>query len=156
MAVSMGSKVAAEFLGTFLLVFTVGCNVLSGQPVWGGVSIASVLMVSIYALGGISGANFNPAVSLSLGITKAMQGDGGQGLDWKDVGIYMAVQVFAGIAAACCYFAVFGAAFALGPTPVFSFLQAGLCELFYTFMLCFVVLNVAATKTTKGNQYYGP
>ena len=76
------AKVAAEFLGTFLLVFTVGCNVLSGNAVWGGVSIASVLMVAIYSLGGISGANFNPAVSLALGISKAMNGDG---LEWKDI-----------------------------------------------------------------------
>ncbi|CAE8638943.1 unnamed protein product [Polarella glacialis] len=52
---SMLAKCLAEFLGTFLLVFTVGCNVLTGQSIWGGVSIASVLMVAIYALGGVSG-----------------------------------------------------------------------------------------------------
>ena len=43
-----------------------GCNVLGGNPVFGALSIASVLMVSIYALGSVSGANFNPAVSLAL------------------------------------------------------------------------------------------
>eukprot|EP00409_Alexandrium_fundyense_P005260 CAMPEP_0185900872 /NCGR_PEP_ID=MMETSP0196C-20130402/320_1 /TAXON_ID=2932 /ORGANISM="Alexandrium fundyense, Strain CCMP1719" /LENGTH=91 /DNA_ID=CAMNT_0028619421 /DNA_START=120 /DNA_END=392 /DNA_ORIENTATION=+ len=70
----------AEFVGTFLLILTVGCNVLSSNPNWGGVSIASVLMVMIYALGGASGANFNPAVSLALGLTGKME-DG-----WKQVG----------------------------------------------------------------------
>lgn len=60
------SKYVAEFVGTYLLVFTVGCNVLKGDGVWAATSIACVLMVSIYALGGVSGANFNPAVSLTL------------------------------------------------------------------------------------------
>merc|ERR1719181_1045884 len=91
----MASPVAtyvAEFVGTFLLVFTVGCNVLTGSPVWAATSIGCVLMVAIYALGGVSGANFNPAVSLALGISNK--------LEWKEVGIYMAVQVVAGICAA--------------------------------------------------------
>merc|ERR1719195_1230267 len=105
---TMASKCAAEAIGTFLLVFTVGCNVLSGNAVWGGVSIASILMVSIYALGGISGANFNPAVSLALGITKAMQGGG---LEWKDVALYMIVQVTAALCAGLCYSSLFFANF---------------------------------------------
>ena len=79
---SMIAKCAAEFVGTFLLIFTVGCNVLGGSGTWAGVSIASVLMVAIYSLGGISGGNFNPAVSVTLGISKAM---GGPGMDWKIV-----------------------------------------------------------------------
>ena len=48
----------------------VGCNVLGGSATWAGVSIAFVLMVAIYALGGISGANFNPAVSVQLGLKR--------------------------------------------------------------------------------------
>eukprot|EP00933_Yihiella_yeosuensis_P064564 TRINITY_DN679_c0_g2_i1.p1 TRINITY_DN679_c0_g2~~TRINITY_DN679_c0_g2_i1.p1 ORF type:complete len:454 (+),score=137.18 TRINITY_DN679_c0_g2_i1:96-1457(+) len=151
---SMGSKCMAEFVGTFLLVFTVGCNVLGGQAVWGGVSIACVLMVAIYALGGISGANFNPAVSTTLGISKAL---GGPGLEWKIVGIYSGVQLAAGITAALCYFLLFGKAFNLAPAKGFGAMEAGLCEVLYTFMLCFVVMNVAAaTKNVQEkNQYYG-
>merc|ERR1719159_1618216 len=98
----------AEFLGTYLLVFTVGCNVLTGSPVWAATSIACVLMVMIYALGGVSGANFNPAVSFALGISKK--------LDWKDVGIYSAVQLVAGIAAGLCYSLVLSSNFTLAPT----------------------------------------
>jgi len=41
------AKYVAEFVGTYLLVFTVGCNVLSGSPVWAATSIACILMVSI-------------------------------------------------------------------------------------------------------------
>merc|ERR1719453_3028750 len=116
------------------------------MAVWGGVSIACVLMVSIFAFGATSGANFNPAVSVALGINGNMQ--------WKDVGIYSAVQIVAGIVAGFAYFALFGKTFNLAPTKGFSITAAALCEILYTFMLCFVVLNVAAVK--KGcQQYFG-
>lgn len=148
------SKCVGEFLGTFLLIFTIGCNVLGGSGLWGGVSIASVLMVAIYCLGGISGANFNPAVSLALGVSKAMEGPG---LLWKEVGIYMGVQIIAGISAAISYSILFHDSFALGPAEGFSWWQAGLCEFLYTFMLCFVVLNVAVANKSENspNEFYG-
>ena len=151
---SLTAKCTAEFVGTFLLIFTVGCNVLGGSPTWAGISIAFVLMVCIYALGGISGANFNPAVSVTLGISKAL---GGPGFDWKQVGIYSAVQCAGGISAALCYFLLFGQSFNLAPAKGFSWYHAGLCELLYTFMLTFVVMNVAAAQknATEKNQYYG-
>jgi len=144
------SSCVAEFVGTFLLVLTVGCNVLSENPNWGGVSIASVLMVSIYALGSASGANFNPAVSLALGLAGKMN-DG-----WKQVGVYSVVQIVAGILGAVCYTALFGEAFNIGPTRGHTWWQAMICETMYSFMLCFVVLNTAASKKLGGkNQFYG-
>merc|ERR1719453_588907 len=116
------------------------------MAVWGGVSIACVLMVSIFAFGATSGANFNPAVSVALGLNGNMK--------WKEVGIYSAVQIVAGIVAGFTYFALFGKTFSLAPTKGFSVGAAALCEILYTFMLCFVVLNVAAVK--KGlQQYFG-
>jgi len=144
----MVEKYVAEFVGTFMLVFSVGCNVLTGQAVWGVTSIACTLMVSIYALGGVSGANFNPAVSLALGIAKK--------LEWKDVGIYIVVQLAAGVAAGFAYAAFFKNVFDLQPSPGYGFFQTLLAEFLYTFMLCFVVLNVAASKAHAGkNQFYG-
>jgi len=142
------ARCVSEFVGTYLLVFTVGCNVISGSPVWAGTSIGCVLMVAIYALGGVSGANFNPAVSVALGLSDK--------LPWKDVGIYCAVQIVAGIVAALSYGALFMKVFNLAPSPGFGWWEAGLAEFFYTFMLCFVVLNVAASKKHAGkNQFYG-
>jgi len=148
----MSQRCIAEFVGTFLLVFTVGCNVLGKTPVWAGVSIACVLMVSIYACGKISGGNFNPAVSVALGLSKAM---GGPGMPWREVGIYCAVQILAGIVASFSYAILFWNAFNLAPSKGFGGLAAGLCEFLYTFMLCFVVLNVAASKDADGKQFYG-
>jgi len=158
----LSTRCIAEFVGTFLLVFTVGCNVLGKTPVWAGVSIACVLMVSIYACGQISGANFNPAVSVALGLSKAM---GGPGMPWREVGIYCAVQILAGIVASFSYAILFWNAFNLGPSKGFGGAAAGLCETLYTFMLVFVVLNVAAARKYSdpddrwggegGNQWYG-
>merc|ERR1719451_50533 len=112
MAASTLSQLTAEFVGTFLLIYTVGCNVLGNSGVFAGVSIACVLMVCIYSFGGISGANFNPAVSFCLGISKAM---GGEGLDWATVAIYSVTQIFAGLAAGGSYLLLFGKPFNLAP-----------------------------------------
>merc|ERR1719161_1241955 len=109
-----------------------------------------VLMVSIYALGGVSGANFNPAVSVSLGISKKME--------WPEVGIYCAVQIAAGICAGLSFAAMLWKVVNVAPQPGFGWWEAMLAEVLYTFMLCFVVLNVAASKKNgcdTGNQYYG-
>merc|ERR1719454_1902698 len=102
---TMTSKIVAEFTGTFLLIFTIGCNVLGGAGAWAGISIACVLMVAIYSFGGISGANFNPAVSTTLGITKTL---GGPGMPFAQGAMYMGVQLAAGCAAGFCYLATFG------------------------------------------------
>merc|ERR1719181_2023141 len=102
----------------------------------------------IYALGKSSGANFNPAVSFALGLAGKME--------WVEVAIYAAVQIVAGICAGLCYLAMFRDSFNLEPTAGHSWWQAGLAETLYTFMLCFVVLNVAASNVHGGkNQFYG-
>jgi len=145
---SATARYVSEFVGTFMLVFTIGCNVLSGQPVWGGVSIACVLMVMIYALAKSSGANFNPAVSVALGING--------NLEWPEVAIYAVTQIVAGIVAGVCYLGMFGHSFNLAPAKGHNMIQAGVAEMLYTFMLCFVVWNLAASKYHGGvNQFYG-
>eukprot|EP00971_Amphidinium_carterae_P049954 984702-Amphidinium_carterae.1 len=78
-------------------------------------------MVMIYSLGKSSGGNFNPAVSVALGIAKKME--------WKEVGIYCAVQITAGICGAICYVVMFGKSFNLAPTAGHTWWQAGLAEL---------------------------
>jgi aquaporin Z len=144
---SNAAKYLSEFVGTFLLVLTIGCNVLGGNAVWAGVSIASVLMVSVYALGGISGANFNPAVSLAL----LMLGK----LDGKTFGIYFLMQSLGGLSAALIYEFLFWNSFNLEPAKYANYIDVGACEVLYTFMLVFVVLNVAASEGQQGNKFYG-
>lgn len=138
----------AEFVGTFVLVFSVGCNVITKQATWGVTSIACTLMVSIYALGPVSGGNFNPAVSMALGLARK--------ISWADAGLYMCCQFAGGIIAGFSYAILLGEVFNLAPTAGYGFFQTMVAELIYTFMLCFVVLNVAASKMHCGkNEYYG-
>ena len=60
-----GVKYAAEAIGTFFLVFTVGAAVGSGSQ-FAPLAIGAVLMVMVYAGGHISGGHYNPAVTLSV------------------------------------------------------------------------------------------
>lgn len=143
--------VICEFVGTFVLVFTVGCCVLAGNGAWNATSIASVLMAMIYSLGPVSGGNLNPAVSLALGLT----GD----LQWPVVFKYWAAQLLGGLLAGGTYCAVFAPrAAVLTPVEPYGVFWALLAEVLYTFMLCFVVLNCAASKrnnpASDGNQFY--
>merc|ERR1719353_1313071 len=85
---------------------------------------------------------------MALGLTNKME--------WLEVAIYAGVQIVGGICAGLCYLAMFGHSFNLAPTKGHTWWQAGLAEVLYTFMLCFVVLTVAASKKHAGqNQFYG-
>uniref|UniRef100_A0A7S2IJF3 Aquaporin n=1 Tax=Zooxanthella nutricula TaxID=1333877 RepID=A0A7S2IJF3_9DINO len=149
---SLPAKLVGEFIGTYLLTLTFGCVALSENTAWAGVSVASVLMVSMYALGGISGGNFNPAVSIALGVCKACKGPG---IDLKTMGLYIGVQIVAGILAAFSYGALFAATFRLEPQGGASMLQACFVEVLYTFVLCFVLLSVMVAKKNTPNTFYG-
>lgn len=138
------SSLLAEFIGTFFLVLTVGCNVLNGNGTWGAVSIACCLMVNIYAFAAASGANFNPAVSVALGLAKKME--------WHTVGAYCGVQIAGASLAGVFFFVLFEGGMDLKPKEG-MLLGAIMCEVIYTFMLCFVVLNVACAQ--KANEYFG-
>jgi len=139
----------SEFIGTFVLVFTVGCNVLGGVSIWAVTSIAMSLMVGVYALGGVSGAHFNPAVTLAIAVSGKMNGGVQRAL------IYMLIQVVAGVLAGVLYLGIFKANFNLEPGAGYKTWQAGFAEVIYTFMLCFVVLNTACATKNAGNQYFG-
>merc|ERR1719387_1348919 len=141
-------KAISEFVGTYFLVLTVFLNVTGASPA-GGLSIAASLMCMIYALGGVSGANFNPAVTLALLIT------GKGGMTASDAPVYMGSQLAGGFAAGATSIAITGTKLALVP-PNFGFTSALIGETFYTFVLCFVVLNVACTTMPEKLMGGGP
>jgi glycerol uptake facilitator-like aquaporin len=102
---SLGRRVTAEGVGTALLLATVvGSGIMAERLAGGNVALALLantiatgagLVALILTFGGISGAHFNPAVT----VADASQG----GLAWRDVGPYIAAQLagaFAGVALA--------------------------------------------------------
>jgi len=137
----------SEFLGTFILVATVGANVLTGSSTWAVLSIASSLMVAIFALASVSGANFNPAVSLALCLNGSMPA--------STMAMYMVSQLAGGITAALCATAAFGEFSNFGPAGKYTWVEAGIAETLYTFMLCFVVLRAAVADCNPStNEYF--
>jgi aquaporin Z len=141
-------KYVTEFIGTFGLVFTVGCAVLSGSPV-APLAIGAALMVFVYAGGHISGAHYNPAVTLGV----FLRGK----LPRTDVGPYWISQfVGAFLAAWLVKFTMHpGAIPTLSTSGAHEVFSAMFAEFFFTFALVYVVLNVATSKDQPGNQFFG-
>src|SRR5829696_1671203 len=136
-----------EFLGTFFLVLTIGLSVLSGSP-FAPLAIGSSLMVMVYMGGHVSGAHYNPAVTLAVYLRGKMASTG------ETVG-YMVSQVLGALAAALIVYLITGKTFASAPGPDVSPAAAVLVEFLYTFALALVVLNSAASAKTHGNSFYG-
>jgi aquaporin Z len=140
-------KYLVEFIGTFFLVFTVGSTVIEpGAGILAPIAIGASLMVMVFAGGHVSGGHFNPAVTLAVWIRGKC--------DTKDVIPYWLAQIAAAFAAAWIVdnMKMQGSAHALvlaGWKPAF------VAEFLFTFALCWVVLNVATSKGTTGNSFYG-
>merc|ERR1719160_2259225 len=143
----LNSRLLSEFLGTYMLVLTVGLNVLSGSKA-AAFSIAAALMSMIFALGTCSGAHFNPAVTVAIiasGRDKCSVGDGVQ---------YILVQIVAGVFAAFTYASIMnGETFQLKP-DLYKWHQVVIAEFVFTFVLAFVVLSVATVRDAL-SQYFG-
>jgi len=141
------NKLITEFIGTFFLVLTIGCTVIgtAGTGVIPPLAIGAVLMVMVFAGGHVSGAHYNPAVTLGLVV---------RGRFSSQDAIGYAIAQFAG--------AVFAALF-VGflkegvPVPVAAIdpTNALIAEFLFTFALVYVVLNVATSKGTANKSFYG-
>lgn len=135
-----------EFIGTFFLVLTIGLSVLSGSPL-APLAIGAGLMVMVYMGGHISGAHYNPAVTVAVW----MRGK----LPASQIVPYWIAQILGSLVAAFVVHISTGRTFAPTPSPETSALQAVIVEILYTFALVLVVLNVATAKQTEGNSFYG-
>ncbi|MEO8616448.1 MAG: aquaporin [Luteolibacter sp.] len=139
-------KYIAEFIGTFFLVLTIGCTVIPGAAgVIPPIAIGAALMVMIFAGGHVSGAHFNPAVTLAVFIRGRC--------DAKDVLPYWIAQVLAGVVAALV--AVFLCGKSGTPMTISNVPAAFVAEFLFTFALAYVVVNSATAKGTAGNSFYG-
>lgn len=139
------NKYLTEFIGTFFLVLTIGCTVISREPgMIPPLAIGAALMVMIFAGGHISGAHYNPAVTLAVFIRGRCEK--------KDVVPYMVAQIAAAFVAAIVTSFVAGAG---TPMEIKNIPAALVAEFLFTFALAYVVLNVATARGTSGNSFYG-
>ena|SRR5690242_3341234 len=140
-------KYAVEFVGTFFLVTTV-CGAVLSKADLAPLAIGAVLTAMVFAGGHISGAHYNPAVTVAV----VLRGR----LDARDVLPYMTAQVLGATAAALISRLVFDVA---RPAPFQvsgrHLLAAVVVELIVTFALAFVVLNVATSSHHPNNSFYG-
>jgi glycerol uptake facilitator-like aquaporin len=133
-------RAVAEALGTaFLLAAVVGSGIMGERLAGGNVAVAllantiatgAALVALILSLGPISGAHFNPAVTLA----DASQG----GLPWRDVPAYISAQIFGAFAGVAAAHSMFG-------EPLFfasHHARAGSAQVFSEFVATFGLLSV--------------
>ena len=129
-----------EFIGAFFLVFVIA---LTGNPF----AIGITLMVMVYMGGHISGAHYNPAVTLAVWIRGKLKPE-------KIFG-YVASQVLGAFAAALITYELIGKAFVPSPAVGIMIWKPVLIEILFTFALCSVVLATVTSKKLDGNYIYG-
>ena len=141
------NKYIAEFIGTFFLVLTIGCTVIgAGTGVIAPLAIGAALMVMVFAGGHISGAHYNPAVTLGVLIRGKVNA--------TDVVPYWLAQLAGSTIAALIVSKILRAGVSVAPiTPQVG--PALLAEFLFTFALVYVVLNAATAEGTSGNSFYG-
>ena len=137
-------------MGTFMLVFA-GCGAIVSNDISGGavthvgvsLTFGLVVMSAIYAVGNISGAHLNPAVTIGFFAAKRMEG--------RLVLPYIVSQCAGAFAAALALRLLFPEHETLGATlPSGSVFQSFGLEVLLTFMLMFVILNVSTGAMEKG------
>jgi MIP family channel proteins len=145
---TLGQRAGAEFVATFTLVFVAVGMILHAQGDLLAVAIAQGLAIAVMvaAVGGISGAHINPAVTFGLYLTQKIEG--------RVAGVYVAAQV-AGATVAALLLKValpgaihgelgtpaLGTGQAAGGTWVVSPSQGILVEGILTFVLVFVIFG---------------
>jgi aquaporin Z len=143
-------KYVAELLGTFIMVFCgTGAMVIDqqsgGAVTHVGVAITwgLVVMSLIYALGEVSGAHMNPAVSIAFTVAGRF--------DRKQLLPYIISQLTGALLASLTLKLLFPVNNFLGATlPAGSALQSFILELLLTFFLMLVILNVATGSKEQG------
>lgn len=143
-------KYVAEFIGTFALVFCgtgaiVVNEVIPGSVTHVGIAITFglIVMTMIYAIGSVSGAHINPAVTIAF----AASGN----FKWRETVPYLISQLAGATSASFLLKFLFPASIYLGATlPSGSPLQSFVMEIILTFFLTFVILRVATAGKEQG------
>src|ERR1700720_4797930 len=146
MDTSLLRKWIVEFIGTFFLVYVVGCVSLQENVLLGPLAIGASLMVMIFAGGHISGGHYNPAVTLGVWIRGAC--------GTVEASLYLVAQVIGALVASIAVAFLLGHGSSPAPSTV-TVAPVMLAEGLGTFALVYTVLNVATAPATSGNSFYG-
>jgi aquaporin Z len=139
------AKLLTELIGTFLFFSVIALSGPIGPLA--PLAIGSVLMVMVYMGGHISGAHYNPAVSFGFFLRRKIGA--------TDLVLYWIAQLLASVLAFTFGYLVSGRTPGIHPGPNVGTASALAVEIAFTVALVLVVLNVAATKATQGNSFYG-
>ena len=140
----------SEFIGTFAMIFC-GTGAMTINEITGGdvthvgigITWGLIVMAMIYAFGEISGAHFNPAVSIAFAHAKKFS--------WKEVPKYIFFQVAGAFAASLLLMWLFPKSELLGATiPTVDVWRAFVLELILTFFLMVVIINVSTGSKEVG------
>jgi aquaporin NIP len=140
----LGPALLAEALGAFILVFAGGGAIAVGTLSASGIAAAFglAIMVSIYAFGHVSGAHFNPAVTLAFAV--------GRHFPARRVPAYWLAQCIGAVAAAGVLQLSLGSIAAAVTTPSGSDLQSFVWEVVLAFVLMLVIVAVATDDRAVG------
>ena len=140
------ARYLTELIGTFFLVFTIGMTAVAGLAA-APIAIGCTLMVMVYMGGHVSGAHYNPAVSVAIFLRGKLEG--------SELVPYIAAQILGSWLAGGAVLVITGSTFAPAPGTDYGTLSVLMAEVLVTFALVLVILNVATAKATEGNSYYG-
>lgn len=141
-------KYVVEFVGTFFLLVAITMAVSGGLGNFAPLAIGTMLMAMVFAGGHISGAHYNPAVSVAV----YLRGK----LNAGDVLPYMVAQFLGGTLAVMLSGFLLGSMGVPEPAPKeLDIVPSLIAELIGTIALVYVILNVATSSKTSGNSYYG-
>ena len=129
-----------EFIGTMFLVLVIGLN---SNPI----AVGSILIAMVYIGWHISGAHYNPAITLAVWIRGK--------IDIKNAVAYIFAQLLGAFAASIVFYLIQERTFAPAPTVGVEIWKSILLELLFTFALCSVFLELATSERLKGNYIYG-
>mmetsp|Transcript_19516 Transcript_19516/g.45405 ORF Transcript_19516/g.45405 Transcript_19516/m.45405 type:complete len:545 (-) Transcript_19516:64-1698(-) len=148
----------AEFLGSFLLSMTYVCVDVTKDPGFYSSGMPLMLLLLMCSLASVSGGHFNPAVSLSVGLSNRGK--------WRVLSKYMLAQFAGGLLGVLWATAQYGIrAQGLHPRQIplqhadYPAVSAFMVEFMFTALWCFVHLNVTLSQANnpieEGNQFFG-
>jgi aquaporin Z len=139
------AKLITELVGSFVFMTVIALSGFAGQ--FAPLAIGAALMSMVYMGGHVSGAHYNPAVSFGVFLHRKISA--------TDLIGYWVAQVVGGVLAFVLGYLISGHAPGIHPGANVGFAKAVVVELVFTAGLVLVVLNVAATRATERNSFYG-